>query len=162
MRKNFEESADNEGGETGSAPDPPQARAGLRWPAVLPGALIAAFLSTILLHLVLYNTLSNFVEPYPETPERLLTPLVVGGIFVWVGTRIVPAYKIETSVALFGLWVFVVGGFFFLALSGTRWLGVILFLRGGGLGVALAIAGAAAGLLISRKEQRDRAESSMV
>jgi hypothetical protein len=49
----------------------------LRWLAVLPGAMIAMFLSMFPLHLVLYQTLtgSGLIEPYPEMPERLLGPL---------------------------------------------------------------------------------------
>src|SRR5262245_38611571 len=82
-----------------------------RWVAVLPVSILAGLLTTIPLHLILYNTLSNFIDPVPEFPERALTPLVIGATVVWAGARIAPARKVETAVVLFGLWTLLLGGF---------------------------------------------------
>jgi hypothetical protein len=49
----------------------------LRWLAVLPGALLGGVRLTLPLHWVLFDTLTNFVDPYPELPERLLSSLTI-------------------------------------------------------------------------------------
>ena len=82
----------------------------LRWIAVLPGALLGGILMVFPLHWILYNTLSNFIEPYPELPERILTPFVVALGFVALGARIAPERKMEVAVVLFGLWMVLLGG----------------------------------------------------
>jgi len=124
----------------------------LRWLAVLPGALLAGVLAGFPLHWVLYGTLSNFIEPYPELPERLLWPFVVNGVFIWVASRIAPQYKVVTSVILFGLCMFLIGGFVFLTLSGHNWMGHKLYLRGGGIGPMMALAGAATGIYFAHRD----------
>ena len=125
----------------------------LRWLAVLPGALLAGILATFPLHWVLYQTLSNFVEPYPPLPERVLTPLVIGAVFIWAGSRIAPEYRIETAVGLFGFWMFLLGGFVFLTLSGGAWMGQRLYsLYGGGLAPVMALVGGLIGLYIVRRK----------
>ena len=123
-----------------------------RWIMVLPGACLAGILATFSLHWILYSTLSSFIDPYPELPERLLSPLASVGTFVWSGSRIAPEYKFETSLALFGLMLFMIGGFVFLTLSGSDWMGAQLSFRGGGLGTGMAIVGAVTGLYYARKE----------
>ena len=125
----------------------------LCWLAVLPGALLAGLCATFPLHWILYSTLSNFVEPYPQLPERILTPFAISGVFVWSGCQIAPEYKIETSVVLFGLLIFVIGGFVFLTLSGGNWMGERLHFQGGGLATGMAIIGALTALYIVRKNQ---------
>ena len=126
----------------------------LRWLAVLPGALLAGVIALFPLHFILYNTLSHFVEPYPELPERVLTPFVIAGVFVWAGSLIAPEFKIEASVALFGLWLFLVGGFAFLTFHGANWMGGQLYFRGRGLATLMAVVGAIAGLYFARKVQK--------
>jgi len=130
----------------------------LRWIAVLPGAFIAGMLATFPLHWILYSTLSNFIEPYPELPERLLIPFIIAGVFIWAGSRIAPQYKIETSVVLFGLWTFLIGGFVFLTLSGVALMGNQLYFRGGGVATLMAVAGALTALYFVRKEQKKQSE----
>jgi hypothetical protein len=54
---------------------------GLRWLAVLPGAVIEGFLLTFPLSWMLYNTLSNFMQPYPalrclDSHSRATLPLL--------------------------------------------------------------------------------------
>src|SRR5262245_23810 len=128
----------------------------LRWLAVLPASVLAALLVLIPLHLILYQTLtgSGIVEPYPELPERLLTPFAVCLSFIWSGSKIAPAYKFETAVALFGMAMIALGGLVFLALFGERWMGSRIYLRGYGLGPLLAVAGAVAALYLARRDSR--------
>jgi hypothetical protein len=129
----------------------------LRWLGVIPGALLVGVLMTVPLHLILYSTLTNFINPYPELPERVLTPLVIAAGFVWSGARIAPARKIEAAVILFGLWMVLLGGSVALTLFEVNIWGRQLFFRGGGLAPVMAFVGGVIGLLIARKEARARA-----
>lgn len=126
----------------------------LRWIAVIPGALAAGVLVNFPLHLMLYATLRNFVEPYPELPERLLTPFVSAISFVWCGTKIAPEHKIKTSVVLFSFWVFLSGGFVFLALNEANWMGHQLYFYGGGIPPVIAVVGAFIGLYLVWKREK--------
>lgn len=74
--------------------------------------LCRAFLATAILHLVLYQTLTGpgLVTPYLETPERILTPLVLTASFVWSGSRFAPSHQLESAVALLGVWLILFGG----------------------------------------------------
>ena len=127
----------------------------LRWLAVLPGAILAAVLVSFPLHFVLYQTLRNFVEPYPELPERILFPLAAAIAFQWAGVKIAPSHKDKTMIILFSLWlVFSIAGVW-LILSGVRLGDSNLVAQGGGLGPIFAIIGAFAGLYINWKTQRD-------
>ncbi len=75
----------------------------LRWIAVLPAAILGAVLLIFPLHWVLYLSLRHVIEPYPELPERILTPVVVAAGFVWLGTKVAPSHKIMTAWILGGL-----------------------------------------------------------
>jgi hypothetical protein len=108
-----------------------------RWVAVLPGSVLAGVLMTIPLHLVLYSTLSNFIDPVPELPERVLTPLVIGA-----------------TIVLFGLWMLLLGGSVALTLFAVNIQGRRLFFQGGGLAPVMAFAGGLVGLLIARKQAK--------
>lgn len=123
----------------------------LRWLAVLPGALLSGVIALFPLRWVLYSTLSTFVDPYPELPERFLSPFVTAAVFVWAGSRIAPERKIETSVILFGLWLFLLGGFVFLTLSGAGWVDRQLYFQGRGIAPVMSAVGALAGLYIARR-----------
>lgn len=125
----------------------------LRWIAVLPGSLLIAALSLFPLHWILYLVITRFVEVYPEMPERILGPAILSGVFVWVGSRISPAYKFETSVVLFGIWMLLIGGVVFLTLGDGDWFGGRLYFSGGGLPTILAVVGAIVGLFAARLEQ---------
>lgn len=135
---------------------------GLRWLAVLPAAALAAFLSAFPLHLVLYRTLtsSGFIEPYPETPERVLLPLVAAMAFVWAGAHAAPSHKMETAVVLFGLWLILAGATIALEWSGANVRGYRLHSYGGGLSSAMAVVGAFAGLFVVRQGRTLRATAS--
>ena len=126
----------------------------LRWLAVLPGALLAAILSSFPLHWIVYRSLRNetiFIDPYPEMPERLLLPFVAAVVSIWVGSLIAPDHEVQTSTTLCGLWLLSVGGVVFLTLSGSGLMGMQLYLQGGGIGPAMAGVGALVGLYIVRR-----------
>lgn len=118
----------------------------LRWLAVIPGGLVAAVLMSFPLHLVLYSSLFYIVKPYPEAPERILMSFVMAISFIVVGAYIAPKYKWETVVALFGVLIFVLGGFVYLALAGIPVAGQQLYLQYGGVSIMMAFFGAIAGL----------------
>lgn len=122
----------------------------LRWLAALPGAVVSVVIASFLLHWVLYATLSSFVKPYPELPERLLYPFVAAVVFICAGSYIAPEHKLKTAIALFGIWLFMWGGFVFLVLTGSDWFGFQLYIPGGAFGVIMAVAGAVTGLLVAR------------
>lgn len=133
----------------------------IRWFAVLPGSIVAMVLSHFPLHFVLYQTLtgSGIVEPYPESPERLLGPFVGALAFVWAGSRIAPNHKIETAVVLFGALLLLVGAALALGLTGARIGNAQLSVQLGGLPPAGAIIGAFIGLYLVRREQLAQPES---
>jgi hypothetical protein len=127
----------------------------LRWFAVLPTSVLAGFLATFLLHLILYLTLtvSGIVAPYPELPERLLTPFVFFLAFVWSGPWVAPDYKYNTTLALFCLILLGLRLSIMVSPSVVRWLG------SSGLGLILAVAGACVALYLWQKKTesaRDR------
>lgn len=126
----------------------------MRWIAVLPGSFLAMLLSSFPLHLVLYQTLtgSGIVEPYPEAPERILSPLAATLAFIWAGSRIAPSRKMETALGLFGLSLLGSGGALALAVVGFRDDNIGFYLRLGGLPIAAGIAGAFIGLYIAYRE----------
>jgi hypothetical protein len=140
----------------------------LRWLAVLPGAVLAGMLALFPLRYVVYTTLSSWIEPYPELPERLLTQFVIACVFVWAGGRIAPDRKIETSVVLLCIWIFLSGGFTFLAISGDQmvmqnmalriggvFLGVYpIRFQYGGLRLVLGIVGAVYAVWLVKQDQR--------
>lgn len=111
-----------------------------------------ALLTLFPLHWILYLVTTRVVEVYPEMPERILAPAILSGVFVWVGSRISPTYKFETSAVLFGIWMFLIGGVVFLTWSGGDWFGGQLYFQGGGLPTIMAILGAAVGLFVARIE----------
>lgn len=131
-----------------------------RWLAVLPGAILAAFLSSFPLHFALFATLSNFIEPYPEIPERILFPFVAAVVFLWVGARIAPSHRFETSIALFGVWLATWGGVVALTLYGAEVAGRALIFQGGALGPIAAVVGALTGLYVTRREHGLKASTT--
>ena len=128
---------------------------GLRWLAVIPGAFFAGVLATFPLHFALYYTLTEFIDPYPQLPERILTPAAIAGTIVWAGAKIAPTRKLETAIVLFGLWTLLIGGLLAIALFhvkiGDRFVG----LDYGGLGSASAFIGGVVGLLVIRNEEKE-------
>ena len=126
----------------------------LRWIAVLPAALLAIVLSAFLLHFVLYQTLagSGIVEPYPETPERVLLPLVGAVAFIWAGARVAPNHKIKVAMFLFVIWLIMLGGAVVMVLNGADFGGLQFNFEGGGLASVMALIAAVIGLYIVHKQ----------
>lgn len=90
----------------------------LRWLTVLPGAILAGILAIVPLHFILYRNLSDEdTGYYPESPERILTPLVISAAFVYAGSRIAPTYKFTTAVVLSLFWFIFAGWTFYLVLN---------------------------------------------
>jgi len=93
----------------------------LRWVAILPGALIAGFLSTFPLHWLLYiafahnGTFLGFIELPPGANisiEYAIYPFVVAIVFVLAGSEIAPMYKFRTAITLAVLYImFAIGAF---------------------------------------------------
>lgn len=74
------------------------------WVIILPLCLLIAALSTFPLRLLLWSTLNKFVKPYPVYIEKLLSPLVVGSVFVYSSYLIAPCKKYITSVFFGSIW----------------------------------------------------------
>jgi hypothetical protein len=96
--------------------------------------------------------LTEFIDPYPELPERILAPGVIAGTFVWAGAKIAPARKIETAIVLFGLWMLLLGGCLAVALFHVEIGHGQIYLQYGGLGAVAAFIGAVIGFLTVRNE----------
>ena len=127
----------------------------LRWLAVLPGAILAGTLALFPLHWALYLTLIIFVRPYPDLPERVLTPLVIGPVFIWAGSRIAPQYRVETAVGLFGLWMALLVGVVYLTLSDGTFMGRRPYFQGSRIVPVAALIGGFVGLYIVRKKSTE-------
>ena len=126
----------------------------LRWLAVLPGAILATVLVSFPLHFVLYQTLTNFVEPYPEFPERILYPFAAAIAFQWAGVKIAPSHKNKMVILLFSLLLVASIASVWLRLSGVRLMGDFkLVARSGGIEPIFSIMGIFAGLYINWKTQ---------
>lgn len=128
----------------------------LRWIAVLPGSIAAGIVTTFLLHYILYFTLTKFVTPYPEFPERALTPFVIAITFIRAGCEIAPSSKLKVGVGLFSIWIFLAGGFIMLTLTGSKWFGKDLYLEAKGVAPILGIIGAFVGLYLVWKKDKER------
>jgi len=124
----------------------------LRWIAVLPGAFIAGLLSTFLLHFILIQTLTNFIEPYPEFPERALTPFAIALTFIWTGCEIAPEYKLRTGISLLTLWLSLSAYSIFLTFTGDTRFGGELFFQAGGVAPIMGIVGSLLGFYIVKRK----------
>lgn len=85
-----------------------EAKYWLNWVAVLPGAILAAFIVALFLHLVLYFTLANGeitsgvnIEPI----ERMFYPFIMAVAFIFYGYKIAPKYKFRTAITLFVIYL---------------------------------------------------------
>lgn len=128
----------------------------LRWLAVLPGALLAGIAITFVLHFILYLTLTKLVTPYPEFPERALTPFVVATAFIWTGCEIAPNHKLKVGITLFAMWMFLAGGFIMVTLTGGKWFGKSLYLDANGIAPIMGIIGAFVGLYLVTEKYKEK------
>lgn len=128
----------------------------LRWIGLLPISLVAGALITFPIHWVLYGILSGgdspFITPYPELPEKILTPLFTALVIVWVASQVAPEHKFKTAVILGILWIFVAGGAFILGYLGIHFENVQLSLTAGGLPIIMGVVGAVVGLYLVKKK----------
>ena len=102
----------------------------LRWIAVIPGSLLAGFLSTFPLHWLLYlayarnGTLLGFIELPPGSNvsiEHFIYPCIIALVFVYTGSEIAPKHKFKTAVVLSVLYLlFMVSSLFWATRSGLE------------------------------------------
>lgn len=120
------------------------------WIGVLPISIVAGILVTFPVHWVLYRTLSGgdspFITPYPELPERVLSPFFSSLVIVWVGSKIAPAHKFITAIILAAIWIFFAGVTFTMAYFGVHLGKFQYYLIGGGLPVIMGVVGSIVGL----------------
>lgn len=128
----------------------------LRWIAVLPGSIIAGISMTFVLHFILYFTLTKFFTPYPEFPERALTPFAIAATFIWAGCEIAPNNKLKVGITLFAIWIFLTGGFIMVTLTGGKWFGKSLYLGANGIAPIMGIVGAFVGLYLVTKKDKEK------
>jgi len=129
----------------------------LRWIGILPISLLAGILSTFPLHWILRDVLSNsydpIITPYPELPERILTPFVMALTFVLTSFWIAPEHKFKTSV-LFAI-TFILGDIsaFFLIRHGIILSHTQVTFPAGIVPILFGISGAIVGIIYVRKKE---------
>ncbi len=127
----------------------------IRWLLLLPATVVFTFLSLMPLHWILYSTLtgSGLIIPYPEFPERVFSPLLMGLMFVLIPYKIAPKGKYWCSVIFLLIWVImrVVG--LYLALSNPYYFdSFALSIKYWGIPNIMGFSGALIGILIVRKQ----------
>ena len=129
----------------------------LRWILVFPAALLGLILSPFVLHWVLYSILtgSGLIEPYPGTPERVLTPMAAALGFVLSGAHTAPTRKFGTSLVLAGAFTLLTASAALLAVAEVNIGGKTLYLQNGGVRAVLAILGALAGAWLVRLQAQN-------
>lgn len=123
----------------------------LRWISVLPGALIAGFLSTFLLHWALYFTLAHgkIVSGVNIAPiEYTFYPFVIALTFIFSGYKIAPKYKLKTAFVLFVIYIITWSTISFIALSKSGFYNIDMQFS---VRTILALLGALIGLYIVKK-----------
>jgi len=132
---------------------------GLRWVFVLPGAIIAGFLSTFPLHwiLMLYptgreNMMIQLSNDTLRTIEYVLFPFIIALTFIFVGYKIAPKYKFKTAIVLFGIYLLIWLIASFVTLYKGSLGNISLQFSGRTL---LALAGAFIGLYLAKKTQEE-------
>lgn len=115
----------------------------LRWIAVLPAAVVAAAIGSVLA--ILFNMLLECVYSLVGTSNSwwlqvlryVISDTIFGAAFVWGGVFVAPAYKKITAVALLVMLGIIIGIMIALSLVTGSWIEVsiaaILALAGGGI-----------------------------
>jgi hypothetical protein len=122
---------------------------------ILPIGVLSGIISTFILHLFLVNTLSHFVTPYPQFPERVLTPFAFCVFFVFGGSIVSPFNKSKTAILLFALQITLIQIFIFLIQYKIDWFGKILEIKDQGIPTYLAIIGGYIGYYLTSKQNVD-------
>ena len=120
---------------------------------ILPIGVLSGIIATFVLHLFLVNTLSHFVTPYPQFPERVLTPFAFCAFFVFGGSLVSPFNKSKTAILLFAFQITLIEIFIFLIQYKIDWFGKVLEYNEQGLPTYLAIIGGYVGFyLLSKRD----------
>ena len=124
----------------------------IRWIVLLPSAIVVAFLISFPLRIVLYTTLSNFIEPYPELPERLLFPFFASMVFIWIGSKVAPSRKLLVANLLMILWIVLsvitaIVSILEIEISGQQFV-----MHGGIFGPIFSIVGSIIGFIITKRQ----------
>ena len=127
----------------------------IRWILVPPMSIATAIVMLFPLHWILIYTFNNFITPYPELPERLLTPFVFSLTFILTGSLIAPKYKFYTTVFLFSISMILSSILIWVLLNNLMWFGSNLELQYGGVPFYLSIVGSFIGLYVVSKEFKD-------
>lgn len=125
----------------------------VRWIAILPCSVIAGIISVFLIHIVLFSTLNSFISPYPELPERVLTPFAFTLAFIWTGYQIAPYYKFNVSLILFTISILISGGVIISSLTGGKLFGKSINLDLSGLPAIMGVIGALTAILKIKKQE---------
>ena len=122
---------------------------------IFPIGILSGIIATFVLHLLLVSTLTHFVTPYPQFPERILTPFAFCIFFVLGGSMVSPFNKSKTAILLFALQLTLIQLFIFLIEYKINWFGKILEYKEGGLPTYLAIIGGYIGFYLTSKQDVD-------
>lgn len=122
---------------------------------ILPIGVLSGIIATFILHLFLVNTLSHFVTPYPQFPERILTPFAFFVFFVFGGSIVSPYKKSKTAILLFALQLTLFQIFIFLIEYKINWFEKILEYKEQGLPTYLAIIGGYIGFYLTSMQDVD-------
>ena len=101
----------------------------LRWIAVVPGALLAAIIVSLIIRTVLYYTLFALISAKPRLIEIMLQPFLIGVGFIYFGSLIAPERNNKTLIILFVLCISVYSVFGFLTLYHSERMGYWLQIR---------------------------------
>ena len=122
---------------------------------ILPIGILSGIIATFVLHLLLVNTLSHFVTPYPQLPERILTPFAFCTFFVFGGSIVSPFNKSITAILLFAFQITLIEIFIFLIQYKIDWFGKVMEFNEQGLPTYLAIIGGYIGFYLTSKQDVD-------
>ena len=125
----------------------------LLWLAVLPGSIIGGILILFPVHWILFQTLSSFIEPYPEIPEKILSPLATAWAMVKSAAYIAPSNKKIVAITIGVLWVFFAGVAFTMSYYEIEIGMRKLNLFAGGLPIFGGIVGATIGVISELKDK---------
>ena len=132
----------------------------LRWILLLPLSLLAAVLVTFFIHWIIYSTLKSFVNPVPEMPEKLLSPLIVGFTIVRVSYFSAPKWnKLIAKIIgllLIALCIFII----ILARAGNEYRGISFNLPYYGIQAAMCPIGVIIALAYNQFDKVENLEKS--